>query len=163
MNDEVLFAESVIEQLTALSAAAHPYETGGILLGVLSEGRPWVIDARHIAARRPQENRYEIPRGSTVGLVREAKALDARIGYLGDWHSHPANVGPSETDLATYRELVNRAELLLEPRPLLVVMRQVADTWALDVTRGRFARLLPPLVVTLTGQPSAGPPAGEVD
>jgi hypothetical protein len=31
--------------------------------------------------------------------------VDPRLGYLGDWHSHPADIGPSSVDSASMRRL----------------------------------------------------------
>lgn len=110
------------------AAAAHPLETGGILLG-------WYVDDLVVV-------RYAIevpdPDATGAGWTREQEraqaAMDAALaevrnpwaGYIGDWHSHPAPIGPSDLDIAVMRDtsreyanpialLVHRADGVLDP------------------------------------------------
>ena len=83
MSRDVLLAETVAEQLFAWSRDAAPYETGGILLGVLGDDRPWVMSAQ-VPSAAPQRYAYELPTGATQPIVLLARGTDARVGYLGD-------------------------------------------------------------------------------
>jgi proteasome lid subunit RPN8/RPN11 len=155
VSDDVLMSESVLDELTKWSAAAAPNETGGILLGMLSDGRRWITTAREITSTRPRSNRYEIPARVTKRLVLEAREADSRLGYLGDWHSHPADSGPSGIDLGTYLRLLGHAIRRNETTPLLVVVRHEPEGWTLDLTTSVAWPFRPrPLDLTMTGQPS---------
>ena len=100
---ELLITESAERSIIAAARAAHPFETGGILVGVRSRSRPWVALAPVINTRESALNRYQIPAGVTRHLVRSIRSGDSRLGYLGDWHVHPADAGPSALDRSTMR------------------------------------------------------------
>ncbi len=154
MSRDVLLAETVAEQLIAWSRDAAPYETGGILLGILGDDRPWVMSAAQVPSAAPQRYAYELPTGATQPIVLLAREADPRIGYLGDWHSHPADSKASLTDLATYKRALRFARLRSEQAPLLVVVRLGPDGWVLDVMATRSWRRPPkPVAFTLTGPP----------
>src|SRR3989442_1604254 len=68
---------------------AHPRETGGILLGVWTEGRPWVTHACELRSPDAGPAHYVLPAGATCNLVEQMQRIDSRVGYLGDWHTHP--------------------------------------------------------------------------
>lgn len=87
------------------AAAALPRETGGLLLG-------W-WDASKIIVRHAVE--VPDPRATTNSWSRDEPraqaALDAALaahqhpwlGYVGDWHSHPADCGASSQDVISIR------------------------------------------------------------
>jgi len=153
LSEEVLFSAAAIEQLQVWAQAAAPHETGGILLGVLADGRRWVAAVREIPSAHPERDRYQVPAGVTNGLVLEARRLDPRLGYLGDWHSHPADSGASGVDLATYLRLLRHALSRGETTPLLVVARRAVDGWQLDLTTAVPWPFRPrALAMTPTGQ-----------
>jgi proteasome lid subunit RPN8/RPN11 len=155
LSDDVLISESAVEQLQAAAQAAAPHETGGILLGVMGDDRRWVTAVREIPSAHPERGRYQLPANVTNGIVLEARALDPRIGYLGDWHSHPADSGASGIDLATYLWLLRHALSRSETTPLLVVVRRDAQEWQLDVTTAVAWRFRPrALAWSLIGDPS---------
>jgi hypothetical protein len=159
VSDGVLFSETAVEQLEAWAEASAPHETGGILLGMLADGRRWVTAVREIPSSLPERDRYQVPADVTNGLVLEARRHDARIGYLGDWHSHPADSGASGIDLATYLRLLRHALVRSETTPLLVVVRREEAGWHLDVTTAVPWPFRPrALAMTIAGQPS--PPTG---
>jgi hypothetical protein len=156
MTRDVLLAETVAEQLAAWSNAAAPYETGGILLGVLGDDRPWVMSAAQVPSAAPRRSAYELPAGVTRPIVLHARETDPRVGYLGDWHSHPADSKASLTDLATYKRAVRFARLRSEQAPLLVVVRHGPEGWVPDVMATRsWWRAATPVAFMLTGPPPA--------
>ena len=127
---QVLITERAAADLRRHARKAHPYETGGILLGVQTDARPWIAGVIEISTPDRGRSHYRLPRGTTTTAVRDARKTDPRLGYLGDWHSHPADVGPSPTDRATMRRLSLRS-----PRIgiVLIVVRHGADGHWLDV------------------------------
>lgn len=117
----------------AAAAREHPCETGGILLGVYVDGQPWVTSVVEIPTAERGRHHYKIPGGTTRAAVRNARETDHRLGYLGDWHSHPCDIGPSTTDLISLGRISVRRRK--EPNPTLVVVRTTANGHALDALR----------------------------
>ena len=105
---QALMSENVSAALRRYARKADPDETGGILLGVRTNGRPWITGAVEIASRDRGRSHYRLPAGATTPVVTRARQQDPRLGYLGEWHSHPADIGPSPTDRATMRRLALR-------------------------------------------------------
>ncbi len=135
MTQQALLLVSETAQTTMIVAAghAHPLETGGILVGVYADGRPWVTSAIEIASTDRGRHHYRIPSGATTPAVHDARRSDPRLGYLGDWHSHPCDVGPSATDLASL--LLVSVRHPRHANPSLVVVRNTADGYTLDARR----------------------------
>lgn len=126
----IMLAESASATLRGLARSADPNETGGILLGVHNAGRPWITHAAEIPSRERGRSHYRLPADTTTAAVARARETDPRLGYLGEWHSHPSDVGPSPTDRATMRRLALR-----HPRTglVLIVVRQRDGVFWLDV------------------------------
>ena len=105
--------------IAAAAAAAHPRETGGLLLG-------W-WDTDRVVVRRAIE--VPDPTATTNSWSRDEPqaqaALDAALhehehpwlGYVGDWHSHPAACGASSQDVTSIRRA---SQQYSEPLVLLV-------------------------------------------
>jgi proteasome lid subunit RPN8/RPN11 len=119
--------------MVAAAARSHPNETGGILVGVEHAGHPWVTGVIEIVTGDRGRHHYKIPGGATQPAVLAARRTDPRVGYLGDWHSHPADVGPSSKDLATL--VLISVKSPLKPNPTLVVVRNTSGGRVLDVRR----------------------------
>jgi proteasome lid subunit RPN8/RPN11 len=154
MSRRILLVEDVARDLISWSARRAPQETGGILLGALGDDNPWVMCAVEVRPLRPAPSAYEIPKGITSDLVLAARQEDTRLGYLGDWHSHPADIGASWRDRATYRGAVSFARWHSDTRPIMLVVRRGPDGWTLEVTDASsfrlFTRVVQPI---LTGRP----------
>jgi proteasome lid subunit RPN8/RPN11 len=129
----LLITEMARAALTAAAARAHPCETGGILIGVYADGHPWVTTAVEIDSPDSGRSHYRIPAGTTHNAVRAARARDDRLGYLGDWHTHPCDVGPSGTDLTTLGLISMRHPL--RPNPTQIIVRRTNDGYVLDARR----------------------------
>jgi hypothetical protein len=44
-----------------------------------------------------------LPAGATRSLVEGIQRVDSRVGYLGDWHTHPIDAAASRVDRRTAR------------------------------------------------------------
>ena len=106
----VLLAESADGFMREAAGLAHPRETGGILVGVWAEGRPWVTHACEVKSRESGLAHYVLPAGTTVGLVEELRRADPRLGYLGDWHTHPMDTPASGVDHQTVQRLTETVD-----------------------------------------------------
>lgn len=133
MSPLLLVSETAQSTMTAAALQAYPNETGGILIGVHLDGEPWVTAAIEIASTDRGRNHYRIPSGATQPAVHAARRVDRRVGYLGDWHSHPSDIGPSPTDLATLALISMRHPHT--PNPTLLVVRHTVNGYALDARR----------------------------
>ena len=132
-SPHLLVSESAHHAMSAAARRAHPNETGGILVGVHIDGQPWVTAAVELVTSDRGRNHYKIPSGVTQPAVLAQRQIDERVGYLGDWHSHPGNAGPSPTDLATLAFIS-----IIHPRtpnPTLVVVRRNTNGYVLDARR----------------------------
>lgn len=129
----LLISESTQDFLNAAAAQAHPSETGGILVGVYLGNQPWITAAVEIATNERGRNHYRIPAGATHPAVHRAREADDRLGYLGDWHSHPHDVGPSPTDLASLAFISMTHPR--SPNPYIVVVRRTSKGYVLDGRR----------------------------
>jgi len=105
----------------AAAVAAEPFETGGLLLGWWEEG---VVVVRYAIEVLDQAATSS---GWTRSEVQSQAALDSALdlhqhpwlGYIGDWHTHPAPCGPSDQDERSIRR-ASRSY----PEPLLLLVRR---------------------------------------
>ncbi|AXB44625.1 hypothetical protein A4R43_20710 [Amycolatopsis albispora] len=120
-------AAEVTSTIAAAAAAAHPRETGGILLGWWLEER--VIVRHAVEVPDPDATRTSWTRDHDTAQAALQVALSDQgnpwLGYVGDWHSHPGACGVSSQDLASIQHasdqydqplvlLVHRADGLVE-------------------------------------------------
>jgi proteasome lid subunit RPN8/RPN11 len=129
----VWISEQARTAMVTAATRAHPRETGGVLVGVLADGRgagrPWVTHAVEVSSPRSGRTRYELPAGARQRVVKSLRRQDARLGYLGDWHSHPINLDPSRTDATAVASISATGDC---PRPLLFVLRRATSGYEID-------------------------------
>lgn len=130
----VWLSETAWDALIAAAKAANPEETGGVLVGVVlaggeGAGRPWVTNAVEVPSRNKGRSHYELPAGARHRVVRKLRKSDSRLGYLGDWHSHPSDVGPSPTDIDSIESASLEGDC---PRPLLFLVRRGRQRYRID-------------------------------
>ena len=130
-QQRVLFTEGAHALLVKRSVLAAPFETGGLLLGFQTHTGPFVTSVVEIVAVAPAPARFVIPSDITQAIVQNHRNLDPRVGYLGDWHSHPASVGPSFTDFATLESLARDGR---GPR-LIALVRPQGKDWIVQAWR----------------------------
>lgn len=110
---------SVPPALTATARRSEPKETGGLLIGWI-DGAAIVV--RHVLevpdpdATQASWTRSET-RANEALTAFLAKAEHPWLGYVGDWHAHPAPVGPSQTDK---RSLKKDSRVMRQPLVLIV-------------------------------------------
>lgn len=107
------------EVIAATAAAARPREAGGLLLGWWDADRVVVRYAVEVPDPEATTNSW------SRGEPQAQAALDAALhehghpwlGYVGDWHSHPAPCGASSQDVTSIRRASRQ---YCEPLVLLV-------------------------------------------
>ncbi len=127
----IWLSESALDGILSAAREHHPNEIGGVLIGVEAERRPWVTRAVTVSPQRTTPVYYEIPAGARRRAVRSCRRSDSRLGYLGDWHSHPADVAPSSKDRETMAALAADRDSGC-PRPVLLLARRRGEGYRLD-------------------------------
>lgn len=124
--------------LAEAASVAHPRETGGLLLGWWDDGCVVVRDAIEVVDPAATSNSWS--RDADVAQ----RALDAALaghehpwlGYVGDWHSHPAPCGPSAQDRRAIRNASRQYT-----QPLVLLIQRTDGTLDIDAAhRGRRRR-----------------------
>jgi molybdopterin/thiamine biosynthesis adenylyltransferase/proteasome lid subunit RPN8/RPN11 len=141
--------EAAQAQLRELTRGGLPTETGGVLLGCFVDGRPVVTAVVEICDDDATPTAYHVPEGATQDAVSAARAMDARLGYIGEWHSHPSGAGPSPLDVAAMAALADSDAEATEP-VLLIVLPSDGEPERIEAyvsTEGR----LKPATICLTG------------
>ena len=125
----IIVRRSAIHHIQQCAARSDPRETGGILVGYRTDTAIVVVEAVEVCDREAATNRYHRDAKEAQGI------LDARLkeepppsllGFVGDWHSHPQNVGASSVDLATLRDNA----LSDGDTQALIVAKRVPEGWA---------------------------------
>lgn len=135
-------SESAGATIKQSAASTHPRETGGVLLGVYTTaGRPWVCQAVVIPSRKSTPTYYDVVAGARPEAVEAARVHDMRLGYLGDWHSHPADVGPSAVDRATMQRIGADPDAHCAHPLLIIARRDAGGGYRLDARQLARRRL----------------------
>lgn len=132
--------------MVGAAMALHPNETGGILIGLLDDaGVPCITEVVELRPTKPSPHRFQVAEGQTTVAVDAARTRDPRVGYLGEWHSHPSDQPASPTDSATMAKLAAHPDT---GNPVLFVLRPTgADQITIDAHVSVDGGLLPaPLV-----------------
>jgi hypothetical protein len=97
-----------------------------------------VTHAVEVRSRKSGPGYYELPAGARERVVKRLRRDDPRLGYLGDWHSHPADLDPSRTDADSMASASVTGDCR---RPLLLVVRRAADGYEIDARQWTGAAL----------------------
>ena len=123
-------------------ALAYPNETGrGSLVGLTTEsGEPWIVEAVELESAPPSPASYRLPPGKTQAAVDRLREGDGRLGYVGEWHSHPNASDRSTTDERTMKSLA-REPNLVGSSPVLIVARREEGEYELAGSRLTSSRM----------------------
>jgi integrative and conjugative element protein (TIGR02256 family) len=133
--------EDAVKLITTAAMAACPRETGGLLLGWWDSGQ---VAVRHaVEVPDPHATAYSWSRDE----FRAQAALDTTLaehehpwlGYVGDWHSHPAACNASAQDLASIRRASRQYH-----QPLVLLIHRSDDVIeTIGAHRGRQRQTVP--------------------
>jgi len=104
----IFTAEALGSAVRRAERSAHR-ETGGLLLGFRAANDVHIVDIIEIRDRSATRNRYLLrEKRREQELVRYLADVPSGspVGYVGTWHSHLADVGPSWIDKQTFRREV---------------------------------------------------------
>ena len=115
----ILITGTALDAATTDGLAALPQETGGILLGFRT--LDLVVVTRALTVPDPRSSRHTYRRHRRRAQAQMAAAginETPGIGYVGEWHTHPADCPPSRIDI---RALTATARLTTAPVALIVL------------------------------------------
>lgn len=117
-------------------------ETGGILLGWRHPGGIHVEQALEVPDREAGHTWYRrrhAPAEAALAAALDQLPEESDIGYVGEWHSHPAPIGPSFSDRRELRRISSntRHEVAL----IVAAHDPAAATWAPYGLIGRRRRV----------------------
>jgi len=122
----VRLSEQAITLAERHAIEAAPNELGGILVGWW-EGRDTAVVQELLLVPDYQAGRSHYERGhSHAQAILDAYVRsgdDPRLGYIGEWHSHPAPQPPSSVDRSALAAIVRQAHSPVA----LVVLALISD------------------------------------
>lgn len=151
----IWMSEEAAEAIGSAARDDHPVEVGGVLVGVRVGRRPWVTEAIAVPSEHQTPTYYELPAGARHAAVDAARQRDERLGYIGDWHAHPADVGASPKDVDTMRRLASDRDAGCA-RPVLLIARRVAQGYEIDAHQFTGRRLRDLRVIAAGRLPAPG-------
>lgn len=125
------------------TARRLPLETGGILLGYREADNLVITHALVVDGGGATNNRYvrdDVRANERLKEFLSDRAEEDPIGYVGEWHSHPAPSGPSTIDRDAMRAAAKTAE-----GPIALLVFTPGNTGAyfgLIARRQRFGRVV---------------------
>jgi proteasome lid subunit RPN8/RPN11 len=131
-QSRVVLAEEALQSMVAAASRAAPVETGGVLIGVDLPDGVWITRALEVRLVAGTRTAFRIPAGATHQVVDLIRQADPRLGYIGDWHSHPADLPASPRDL---RSLAAIAVGVFRSTRLMGVLRASGEAWQFDLHR----------------------------
>jgi proteasome lid subunit RPN8/RPN11 len=138
--------------IAAAASAAHPRETGGLLLGWWDVGLVVVRYAVEICD--PDATTTSWSRDQPRAQAALEAALDELehpwLGYVGDWHTHPAACGASSQDEASIRRASHQYN-----HPLVLLVHRTDGV--VDLVAAHGGRRVPARHLTDTTRGSVGP------
>ena len=118
-DKQVLVARDALADAVDAARAALPRETGGILLGFQTSDAIVVTRLLVVEDRRSTRRSYvRRRRRAQVALAAARASAPTVVGYVGEWHTHPADEPPSRIDFVS---LGKTAQSALAPVALLVI------------------------------------------
>ena len=150
MTLQAWLSEDAGDLMLRAARAAYPNETGGILVGVKVRRRPWITHAVEIPSNNAGAGHYTLQGYARQSAVDVIRAIDHRLGYIGEWHSHPADVPPSRQDVRAIAFL-SRDPAAECPHPVLAVVRRSGGAWLIDVREWRLTGAKPLRLIAAGG------------
>ena len=122
----LILPDAMIEAMRAESERGLPNETGGVLIGHVDAAGFTVITAVVGPGPRAVRTRTRFRRDGEYAqkeVDRVHGESGGRDDYVGEWHSHPASVGPSGIDRDSM-EWIGGNERYLRAQPFLIIMQR---------------------------------------
>jgi len=110
-TSRVICARSAQVRIEDAARQAAPKETGGILTGWREGQTVIVVHALSIEDPRARHTEYRRSYAAAETALSEHlnEMADERLGYVGEWHTHPLPRKPSGKDLVSLRAVASGA------------------------------------------------------
>lgn len=137
MNDRpathrMIMAQSALSAARGAASGRIPRETGGILIGFRVGADVYVADALEVTDNKSTYCRFVLRRDARETALKQylnGAPPECPFGYVGSWHSHPADVGASGRDIKTLRQEVREAPDIVA----IIILRYIADgSWTAE-------------------------------
>lgn len=147
----VVVTEKALQNMRKAGRRALPRETGGIVLGFRLDDQVVITRALLVPDLASTGHEYELRTAAATAQLLVVRAqLPEVVGYVGDWHTHPADVPPSRTDIASLKAAARKATDVLA---LLVVSfrgAEAANVYARLGRRSADRRFWRPTKITIS-------------
>jgi integrative and conjugative element protein (TIGR02256 family) len=142
----------------------HPTETGGILLGFRDGRDVHIQDVLEVPDPEATYRSYKLrwrPREKILRHYLTDLPADSVLGYVGDWHTHPADCEPSAIDRSQF---IVDSQTMSDTLAMLVMVR-TSQAWRPDgliaASPGRVYKVQPESSSSQSrGSSGKGQPAG---
>lgn len=135
MNIRYKVSDEVLDFILGESLYKYPYETGGVLVGRMDR-TCLLIEyatgpgpaAEHAASsfKRDGEN-------TQLMLDNIVAQSDGSYDYIGEWHSHPSNCGPSSKDIASLKWIAGNPKYAVTQPIMALCIKTSKDCWEFRV------------------------------
>lgn len=106
----VVVAKEAMNVMLNAGREALPRETGGILAGFRTENQVVVTRAMVVTDSHSSRHGYLLQKTrASEELARTKEGATQVVGYVGDWHTHPADSPPSSTDITSFEAVAAAA------------------------------------------------------
>jgi len=132
----VILLCSVAEAICRESANGMPNETGGVLVGCERLEGTLVSHCTGPGPRAIREPTFFQRDGEFVQteVDRVHRDTSGHCDYVGEWHSHPAPVGPSPRDKRSMR-WIGMNPRYARPNPIMLLARYGEPDWTVSAYR----------------------------
>lgn len=123
-----------LEFIIRESNHSYPLETGGMLIGRFDGNCALISQATGPgpkADKTPSEFKRDGEYSQWV-LDKTVARSDGTQDYIGEWHSHPMNSGPSGKDFASLRWIAQNPSYAVAQPVLAICRRQREDGWIMS-------------------------------
>lgn len=132
----LVIARDAIDAAQTLADASPMREVGGVLFGFRNGRDVHVEDIIQVFDPTATGTRFVLragPRDEAIRVYRATLATNSIVGYVGTWHSHPADADPSGTDRRTFQRELHAAR----DRLAMLVVVATATGWEPRVLIGQ--------------------------
>jgi len=143
---EVLIERSALDGAAKVAEEALPAETGGILIGWRTEEAIRVYRMPHVPDHEATASSYQRNHAvaeAVLQLALAAPCSHSALGYVGEWHCHPAPLPSSARDR---REIASISRLAGGAVALVVLVRGRDGVWSSEATTALSRNVAPAVV-----------------
>lgn len=150
------FLPDAASAATVAAQRALPLETGGFLLGFYSARSIVVAELVHVPDSGATRVSYERSNELAAVELSERRRANQFLGYVGEWHSHPADRGPSWIDRRSIRRLAESSAMPIALVVLAVPSPDQATVYSEVHTVGTGNRVWTSMMKTIHGRRRSG-------